>query len=113
MFFSRHFRCHGRRQTLALALALACLGGLLASAAQAQTKWDLPAAYAASNFHTENLVQFAADVDIDEAAGIEHGVEVIRNKLFNNRTSPYLIREFLLAANPGERTLDPGYDFVF
>ena len=29
----------------------------------AQTKWDLPAAYAASNFHTENLVQFAADVD--------------------------------------------------
>jgi len=29
----------------------------------AQTKWDLPAAYPASNFHTENLVQFAADVD--------------------------------------------------
>ena len=57
--------------------------------------------------------EFAADVDIDEAAGIQHGVEVIRNKLFNNRTSPYLIREFLLAANPGERTLDPGYDFVF
>ncbi len=44
-------------------LATACLGGLLASAAQAQTKWDLPAAYSASNFHTENLVQFAADVD--------------------------------------------------
>ena len=31
--------------------------------AQAQTKWDLPAAYPASNFHTENLTQFAADVD--------------------------------------------------
>ena len=29
----------------------------------AQTKWDLPAAYPASNFHTENLIQFAADVD--------------------------------------------------
>src|SRR4051812_29621549 len=29
----------------------------------AQTKWDLPAAYPASNFHTENLVQFANDVD--------------------------------------------------
>ncbi len=29
----------------------------------AQTKWDLPAAYPASNFHTENLVQFAGDVD--------------------------------------------------
>ena len=34
-----------------------------AGASDAQTKWDLPAAYAASNFHTENLVQFAADVD--------------------------------------------------
>jgi TRAP-type C4-dicarboxylate transport system substrate-binding protein len=29
----------------------------------AQTKWDLPAAYPASNFHTENLVMFANDVD--------------------------------------------------
>jgi TRAP-type C4-dicarboxylate transport system substrate-binding protein len=34
-----------------------------ASGAIAQTKWDLPAAYAAGNFHTENLVQFANDVD--------------------------------------------------
>ncbi len=43
--------------------------GLMAAAlsigasAWAQTKWDLPAAYPASNFHTENLVQFANDVD--------------------------------------------------
>ena len=37
---------------------------LVASASTfAQTKWDLPAAYPATNFHTENLVQFAADVD--------------------------------------------------
>jgi TRAP-type C4-dicarboxylate transport system substrate-binding protein len=35
----------------------------LAGAAQAQTKWDLPAGYPANNFHTENLSQFAADVD--------------------------------------------------
>jgi TRAP-type C4-dicarboxylate transport system substrate-binding protein len=35
----------------------------LASQAFAQAKWDLPAAYPASNFHTENLVQFANDVD--------------------------------------------------
>jgi len=34
-----------------------------AAAAHAQTKWDLPAAYPASNFHTENLVQFANDVE--------------------------------------------------
>jgi TRAP-type C4-dicarboxylate transport system substrate-binding protein len=41
-------------------LAAACT---LALSAQAQTKWDLPAAYPATNFHTENLTQFAADVD--------------------------------------------------
>jgi TRAP-type C4-dicarboxylate transport system substrate-binding protein len=34
-----------------------------AVAAQAQTKWDLPAAYPATNFHTVNLQQFADDVD--------------------------------------------------
>jgi TRAP-type C4-dicarboxylate transport system substrate-binding protein len=34
-----------------------------ATAAAAQTKWDLPAAYPANNFHTENLQQFANDVD--------------------------------------------------
>jgi TRAP-type transport system periplasmic protein len=37
--------------------------GLAATMAGAQTKWDLAAAYAATNFHTENLVAFAADVD--------------------------------------------------
>jgi TRAP-type C4-dicarboxylate transport system substrate-binding protein len=36
---------------------------MLAGAAQAQTKWDLPSAYPATNFHTENLTQFASDVD--------------------------------------------------
>jgi TRAP-type C4-dicarboxylate transport system substrate-binding protein len=35
----------------------------LASQAFAQVKWDLPAGYPASNFHTENLMQFASDVD--------------------------------------------------
>jgi TRAP-type C4-dicarboxylate transport system substrate-binding protein len=53
-FFTR------RAAAAALVAGLACA---LAPAAWAQTKWDLPAAYAASNFHTENLVQFAADVD--------------------------------------------------
>jgi TRAP-type C4-dicarboxylate transport system substrate-binding protein len=42
---------------------LACALGIAAFTAAAQTKWDLPAAYPASNFHTENLVQFANDVD--------------------------------------------------
>ncbi|MDP3085786.1 MAG: TRAP transporter substrate-binding protein DctP, partial [Rubrivivax sp.] len=46
------------RSLLTLAGALA-----LASAAQAQVKWDLPAAYPAGNFHSVNLAEFAADVD--------------------------------------------------
>ena len=36
---------------------------LVAASAQAQTKWDLPAAYPAGNFHSVNLAEFAADVD--------------------------------------------------
>ena len=41
------------------------LAAVLAAAgvAQAQVKWDLPSAYGPTNFHTENLVQFANDVD--------------------------------------------------
>jgi TRAP-type C4-dicarboxylate transport system substrate-binding protein len=41
-----------------------CLAGALLAAlpAAAQTKWNLPAAYPADNFHTENLSQFAKDV---------------------------------------------------
>ena len=44
-------------------LPLAIAASALACSAWAQTKWDLPAAYPANNFHTENLVQFANDVD--------------------------------------------------
>jgi TRAP-type C4-dicarboxylate transport system substrate-binding protein len=42
-------------------LATAAL--LAITTAQAQTKWDLPAAYPATNFHTVNLQQFADDID--------------------------------------------------
>jgi TRAP-type transport system periplasmic protein len=42
-------------------VAVAALG--MAAFAQAQTKWDLPAAYPATNFHSVNLVEFANDVD--------------------------------------------------
>jgi TRAP-type C4-dicarboxylate transport system substrate-binding protein len=44
-----------------LAVALSFIG--LSAAAQSQTKWDMPTAYPANNFHTENVQQFAADVD--------------------------------------------------
>jgi hypothetical protein len=55
----------------------------------------------------------AADIDIDEASGIEHGFEVIRNAVFNNRTNPYLIREFMNAADLEKRSLRPEYHFTF
>jgi TRAP-type C4-dicarboxylate transport system substrate-binding protein len=50
-----------KRRFFQLALATSALA--LATTASAQTKWDLPAAYPATNFHTVNLNQFAADVD--------------------------------------------------
>jgi hypothetical protein len=57
--------------------------------------------------------ELAADIDIDEASGIEHGFEVIRNRVKRSRTSPYLIRELLLMVDPVEKILDPGYRFIF
>jgi TRAP-type C4-dicarboxylate transport system substrate-binding protein len=49
-----------RRCVLSVGL-LAALS--VAAPAAAQTKWNLPAAYATGNYHTENLVQFAKDVE--------------------------------------------------
>ena len=44
-----------------LALALACT--VLAAAAQAQVKWDLPSGYGANTFQVQNLQAFADDLD--------------------------------------------------
>jgi TRAP-type transport system periplasmic protein len=42
---------------------IALAGLTLGAAALAQTKWDLPTAYPTTNFHTENITQFASDVE--------------------------------------------------
>src|SRR5688572_2354538 len=47
------------KRFVAVAAAVGLLAGLPVAA---QTKWDLPTAYPASNFHTENITQFANDV---------------------------------------------------
>ena len=47
-------RAFSRAAIAALAFALP---------AAAETRWDLPTAYPATNFHTENIQQFANDVD--------------------------------------------------
>ena len=50
---------NARFTAAAAALALAGVAGT----ALAQTKWDLPAAYPATNFHSVTLTEFASDVD--------------------------------------------------
>jgi TRAP-type C4-dicarboxylate transport system substrate-binding protein len=57
--------------------ALPLLAACVAGGAFAQAKWDLPAAYPASNFHTENLVQFANDVE--KASGGKLKIQVHAN----------------------------------
>ena len=56
---------------IAAAVASACTGAI------AQTKWDMPTPYAGTNFHTENVVQFAADVD--KATGGKLKIQVHSN----------------------------------
>ena len=51
------------RRLFALSTAAALTLALAGSPAFAQTKWDLPTAYPATNFHTENITQFAKEVD--------------------------------------------------
>jgi TRAP-type transport system periplasmic protein len=46
-----------------ISLISAAFATALCTSVAAQTKWDMPTPYPASNFHTENIVQFAADVD--------------------------------------------------
>ena len=48
-----------------------------------------------------------ADIDIDDAAGIEHVFQVLRNKFSGNPTHPYSIHEILV----GYQHNDPGYSF--
>jgi len=57
------------RRTLLAASALGLV--FAAGAVQAQTKWDLPAGYAAGNFHTKNLVLFADEVKAKSGGKLE------------------------------------------
>jgi hypothetical protein len=49
-----------------------------------------------------------ADIDIDDAAGLEHVFQVARNALTRRPTHPYFIRDLLLR----HQEIDPGYRFV-
>ena len=47
----------------ALHALTAALCAIASATALAQTKWDMPTPYAATNFHTENIMQFVSDVE--------------------------------------------------
>jgi TRAP-type transport system periplasmic protein len=51
------------RHNFAARVAAAALASGFVACASAQTKWDMPTAYPPSNYHTENIAQFAADAD--------------------------------------------------
>jgi TRAP-type C4-dicarboxylate transport system substrate-binding protein len=61
-----HLTGWGGALALGLTLGLAAPAGL-ATSASAQTKWNLPGAYSADNYHSENLVFFAKEVEKETA----------------------------------------------
>lgn len=52
----------------------------------------------------QSVLDWIADIDIDDAAGIRHAFQVVKNK-FTGGTHPYNIREILV----GYQKLNPGY----
>ena len=54
-----------------MALAIATTVSFAATGASAQTKWDLPAAYPATNFHTVNMQKFADAVKAGSGGKLE------------------------------------------
>jgi hypothetical protein len=50
-----------------------------------------------------------ADIDIDDAAGVEHVFQVVRNSITGKPTHPYYIHDILLR----HQEIDPGYKFLF
>jgi hypothetical protein len=55
-----------------------------------------------------NGTRWCADIDIDDAGGIEHVFQVLRNTLTGQPTHPYDIHEILLQ----HQRLDPQYELV-
>ncbi|HYU77972.1 MAG TPA: hypothetical protein VEK56_03245 [Vicinamibacterales bacterium] len=58
-------------------------------------------------FFSDGL-NWRADVDIDDAGGLEHVFQVLRNTLTGRPTHPFDIHEILLV----HQHLDPGYDLL-
>jgi hypothetical protein len=52
--------------------------------------------------------EWVADIDIDDAAGLEHAFQVLDHAIRNRDTHPFDIREILIH----DQQIDPGYKFV-
>lgn len=91
-----------------LAIVSACIAGSVS----AQTKWDMPTGYAPGNFHTENVRQFAADIDKATAGKLKITVHDAGSLFKQNeikravQSGQAQIGEFLLPALANE---DPMY----
>jgi len=93
------------------AAALGLLAGLTAATANAAEKWDMPLAYAATNYHSENAADFAACV----GAGTKGELEVVTHpsgSLFKGneikravQTGQAPIGERLLSAHQNESAI--------
>ncbi|HZT58312.1 MAG TPA: hypothetical protein VFA21_06735 [Pyrinomonadaceae bacterium] len=59
-------------------------------------------------FNNPATLDFLADIDIDDAQGIEHIFQVVDHMVTGNETNPYDIHEILL----GYQKLDPGYTLL-
>ncbi|MFD1883371.1 TRAP transporter substrate-binding protein [Paracoccus pacificus] len=95
---------------------LAAAGVMAAAAAQAES-WDMPVAYPASNYHTENAMQFAEDVKTCTNGALEITVHA-NGSLFKGdeikrsvQTGDAQIGERLLSAHANENAVF-AYDSV-
>jgi hypothetical protein len=55
-----------------------------------------------------NGSDWRADIDIDDAAGLEHLFQVLHHQITDSNTHPYDIRDILIA----HQKLDPGYELL-
>ena len=59
-------------------------------------------------FFAKGSSEWVADIDIDDAGGLAHVFQVLRNHLTGRPTHPYDIQQILLV----HQKIDPGYSLV-
>ena len=77
-----------------LKILLSAVALTLGASAFAQTKWDLPTAYPATNFHTENITQFAKEVDAATSGKLKITVHANENPLYALDGVPFLATSY-------------------